>query len=90
LYKFKLVVARSLVQGTINPQPVQRVEVQKEVGSARHVQDDIRLDAVGHLPRRMADIPKRMAATQHGQKFATRYIAQHTKTRIRQMRTIYN
>ena len=63
LYKFKLAVARSLVQGTINPQPVQqpvqRVEVQKEVGSARHVQDDIRLDGVGHLPRRMADIPKR-------------------------------
>ena len=50
-------MARSLVQGTINPQPVERVEVQKEVGSARHVQDDIRLDGVRHLPMRMADIP---------------------------------
>ena len=59
LYKFKLALATSLVQGTPNPQPVLRSESEKDVRSARFVADDIRLDAVGHLPRRMADIPKR-------------------------------
>lgn len=59
LYKFKLAVATSLVQGTSNPQSVLRTEFDKDVRSARFVQNDIRLDGVGHLPRRMADIPKR-------------------------------
>ena len=59
LYKFKLALATSLVQGTANPQPLRRNEHEKDVRSARVVPDDIRFDGVGHLPRRMADVPKR-------------------------------
>ena len=50
LYKFKLALATSLVQGTPNPQPVLRSEIEKDVRSARFVADDICLDGVGHLP----------------------------------------
>ena len=42
-YKFKLELARCLVQGTSNPTALESTDVQKESRSAKHVPDDIRL-----------------------------------------------
>ena len=58
-YKFKLELARCLVQRTSNPTALESTNVQKESRSAKHVPDDIRLDGVGHLPKQVADITMR-------------------------------
>lgn len=59
LTKFKLEVARCLVEVTSNPKPLERTEIQKDSCRAKYVPNAVRLDGVGHLPTREAESPKK-------------------------------
>ncbi|XP_063586881.1 piggyBac transposable element-derived protein 3-like [Penaeus indicus] len=60
-YKFKLAIAECLVQGALEPHPMQRDEMPnlpRDVPSAKHVPNHVRFDGINHLPKQMAKVPK--------------------------------